>query len=290
LWQAHWVAQRLREAGVPTHVVEVSTEGDRQDKQQIANLTSRGVFTKEVQQAVLDGRADVAVHSFKDLPTEATPGMAIAAVCEREDPSDVLVCRAAASLDDLPAAARVGTSSVRRRAQLLRVRPDLHVVDIRGNVDTRLAKLDRGDFDALLLAAAGMVRLGHGERIAQRLSPKPILPAAGQGALAVECREEDSPLRRTLSALDHGVTRIAIETERSLLALLGAGCLAPVGAYAECRADTIDLWAAVLSPDGKSRLSFEGFAAADQGQQLAERAARRLLDDGAARLIAANRK
>lgn len=292
LWQAEWVARKLGEAGAKTHVVRISTVGDRRDKQRIANLASRGVFTKEIQEAVIDGRADLAVHSFKDLPTEPTPGMAIAAVCAREDPADVLVTgllQKTASLNDLPHAARIGTGSLRRRAQLLRVRPDLRVANIRGNVDTRLAKLDRGDFDAIVLAAAGIKRLGYEDRIRERLSPNPLLPAVGQGALAVECRADDAPLQAILAALDHRPTRLATQTERTVLTRLCAGCLAPVGALAECRESVIILRVAVLSKDGTSRLSFEGISPADQGQQLAHAAAQRLLDDGAARLISESR-
>jgi hydroxymethylbilane synthase len=294
LWQAEWVGARLQEAGAEIEIVKVSTEGDRRDKQEITSLTAYtpggGVFTKEIQAAVAAGRADLAVHSFKDLPTEPAPGMFFAAVCEREDPADVLVTRAAASLDGLPPRARVGTGSLRRRAQLLRARPDLVVADIRGNVDTRLAKLDRGDFDAIVLAAAGLVRLGYAERIAQRLSPDPLLPAVGQGALAVECREDDRPLQVTLAHLDHLPTRLATRVERTLLARLRAGCLAPVAAWAECCDAMVWLRAAVFSKDGQSRLSFEGVAPADQGERLAQMAADRLLEDGAQRLIAECRR
>jgi hydroxymethylbilane synthase len=169
------------------------------------------------------------------------------------------------------------------------VRADLVVADIRGNVDTRLAKLDRGDFDAIVLAAAGLVRLGSGHRITQRLSPDPLLPAAGQGALAIECRAEDVSLQGLLAALDHGPTRLATQTERTLLAELRAGCLAPVGALAECRSGTISLRAAVLSKDGLSKLSFAGTAPENDGDRLARAAVERLLNDGAERLISESR-
>ena len=285
-WQADWVADRLRQLRHDSQIVEVSTEGDRRDKQKIANLGTRGVFTKEIQQAVLDGRADIAVHSFKDLPTESTPGMVIAAVGQREDPADALVTTIADSLDGLPAGARVGTSSVRRRAQLLRLRPDLRVADIRGNVDTRLAKLDRGQVDALVLAVAGLARLGHASRVTQRFEPAVLLSAVGQGALAIECREDDGEIRRVLSDLDHMPTRTATYVERLLLTRLRAGCLAPVGALAQWSPTTISLRAVVLSGDGRSRLSFEGVAPSDQPERLARLAADRLLADGAERLIA----
>jgi hydroxymethylbilane synthase len=289
-WQAEWVAQELRKLGVEPQIVEVSTEGDRRDKQQIANLGSQGVFTKEIQHAVLDGRADLAVHSFKDLPTAQTPGMVIAAVPHRADPADALVANIASSLDTLPVGARVGTSSVRRRAQLLRLRPDLRIVNIRGNVDTRLAKLDRGSVDALVLAAAGLVRLEHQARIAQRFDPHVFVPAVGQGALAIECREDDSAVHDLVGSLDHGPTRLATHLERSLLKRLRAGCLAPLGAFAECGTGKISFWAVVLSVDGRSRLWFEGSAPAADAEKLAEKAAARLLADGAGRMIAASRE
>lgn len=288
-WQANWVADELRKLKCEPQIVEVSTEGDRRDKQQIANLGSQGVFTKEIQQAVLEGRADVAVHSFKDLPTAETPGMTVAAVPEREDPADALVSNAAMSFSELPSGARIGTSSVRRKAQLLRFRPDLRIVNIRGNVDTRLAKLDRGQVDALVLAAAGLKRLGHASRIAQRFDHEWIVPAVGQGALAIECREEDTAVRELLATLDHEATRLATHVERDVLRRLRGGCLAPIGAHAQCADGTVSFWAVVLSTDGTSRLSFEGSAPLADAGKLARRAAERLLADGAGRLIEGTR-
>lgn len=288
-WQADWIADQVQKLGGEPQIVEITTEGDRRDKQQIANLGTQGVFTKEIQQAVLDGRADVAVHSFKDLPTAETPGMVVAAVPPREDPADALVTAVAASLEELPHGARVGTSSVRRRAQLLRLRPDLQIVNVRGNVDTRLAKLDRGEVQALVLATAGLKRLGYESRISQRFDPELLLPAVGQGALAIECRQEDEALRELLAPLNHAPTSLATQVERELLRRLRAGCLAPVGALADLDGQTLALTAVVLSSDGQSRLSFEGLAGAHEPDRLALRAAERLLADGAERLIAASR-
>jgi hydroxymethylbilane synthase len=288
-WQAEWVAQRLQLLGADTQLVEVSTVGDRRDTQRIANLGTQGVFTKEIQHALLENRADIAVHSYKDLPTEVTEGVVVAAVAERGDPADALVTHEAHSLDELPEAARVGTSSVRRRAQLLRIRPDLRIVDMRGNVDTRLAKLDSGQVQALVLAASGLRRLGYAARIAQRFDPRRFVCAVGQGALAIECRESDATSRALLAALDHAPTRLATGVERTLLGELRAGCLAPVGAYARSEGRSLMLWAVVLSEDGRSRLSFEGAALLAEGRKLALQAAKTLLHDGAQRLIAASR-
>lgn len=287
-WQADWVAGQVQDLGGQPEIVAIVTKGDRRDKQQIANLGSQGVFTKEIQQAVLEGMADIAVHSFKDLPTAETPGMVVAAVPEREDAADALVACTAASLEELPEGGRVGTSSVRRRAQLLRLRPDLRIVNIRGNVDTRLAKLDSGKVEALVLAAAGLKRLGYESRISRRFDPELLVPAVGQGALAIECRSDDTATRELLAQINHEPTLVATQVERELLRRLRAGCLAPVGALAEARAASISLWAVVLSSDGRSRLSFEGAASLNEARKLAEAAADRLLADGAARLIAAS--
>ncbi len=202
-WQANWTAARLAELGTPVEIVEITTTGDVDQVHAIAGLGGVGLFTKEIQRAVLEGTVDFAVHSLKDLPTTRVPGLELAAVPQREVVSDALVSNAGRSIDQLPHAARVGTGSLRRRSQLLRLRPDLHMVDIRGNVDTRLRKLDEGMYEAIVLATAGLTRLGLVDRITQQFPPDQLLPAPGQGALGMECRAED---QRVLRASHHSTT------------------------------------------------------------------------------------
>ncbi|MFH5806089.1 hydroxymethylbilane synthase [Alienimonas sp. DA493] len=271
LWQANHVAALLRDAhpGLTVELVEVKTTGDRNRVDPLpamaralengapnAGANGVGLFTKEVQRAVLDGRADVAVHSLKDLPTAPAPGLTLAAVPQRASRWDALVLPAgsgAGSLDDLPEGATIGTGSPRRRAQLLRLRPDLTFAEARGNVETRLAKLDSGEFHALILAEAGLDRLGLSGRVSKRLDAE-ILPAVGQGALGVECRENDPAVAR-LAPLDHPVSRAEADAERACLHRLGAGCHAPVGVRGRGENPAaIELTAALLSLDGKTCL------------------------------------
>lgn len=228
--QSEGVAQSLRSLGYSVELVIITTRGDR------AGLAaavggSDGIFVRELQSAILDGRIDMAVHSLKDLPTAPVDGLALACLPKRENPFDALVGRTAARLEDLPAAARVGSSSVRRIAQLLRLRPDVRVEAIRGNVDSRLRRLDEGEFDAVILAAAGLARLGLSHRITSVLEPAQFWPAVGQGVLAVEVRADDDHLRNALAPLDDLATRAAVTAERACLAGLSGGCLAPVAAW-----------------------------------------------------------
>ncbi|MEM9354194.1 MAG: hydroxymethylbilane synthase [Planctomycetota bacterium] len=285
LWQAHWVADRLGDLGATAAMVEVTTRGDTEQSDPVASIGVQGVFTKEVQRAVLSGDADLAVHSLKDLPTEPTPGLVLAAIPEREDFRDALVSRSGAGLDDLPEGARVGTGSQRRRALLAAVRPDLQLSPIRGNVDTRLAKLDRGEYDAIVLASAGLKRLGLHERIAEVLAPPRLLPAPGQGALGIECRADDDATRTVLGQLDHVATRSGVEAERALLAQLHGGCSVPVGAWGRTEGDALQLDAVVASTDGIRVLR-----AADSGDPsnpaaVGRRLGDQLLADGAAAII-----
>jgi hydroxymethylbilane synthase len=270
------------------------------------------VFTREIQRSLLAGQVDVAVHSLKDLPTEAVAGLTLAAVPPRESPADVLVVRTVqrgampitkhdGPGDLLPPtlypllsfAARVGTGSLRRRAQLAHVRPDLRFVDVRGNVDTRLRKLDEGQFDALVLAEAGLARLGRADCISQILPPSLMMPAVGQGALALECRTDDIGTQTAIGPLDDATTRAAVLAERSLLAHLRGGCLAPIGAWGRVEAGRLVLSAVVLSADGARRLTADGshtMADAADAESLGRSVADSLLAQGAADLIAAIRK
>ncbi len=231
-WQADWVAARLRDQGVAVELIPITTQGDAQQVGPIGSLGSQGVFTKEIQRALLDEKIDLAVHSLKDLTTEPIQGLSLAAVPERESVCDVLVSHSGATLDDLPMGTVVGTGSLRRRAQLLHIRPDLRMADIRGNVDTRLRRVADGDFDAIVLAEAGLNRLGLADRITQILSVERMLPAVGQGALGIEARSDDEATCEVLNALDHTETHQAVLAERSLLRTLQGGCLAPIGAWA----------------------------------------------------------
>jgi hydroxymethylbilane synthase len=234
--QTEWVAERLREHGVAVTVEVVSTRGDERHDLPIARLGGDGVFVRELEQALLDGRIDAAVHSLKDMPTLETPGLAIACVPERASAFDAVVGRTAPTLVGLRPGAVVGTSSVRRVAQLRRLRPDLEIVPLRGNVDTRLRKLDGGEFDAVILAAAGLERLGLTGRITEILRPPTFWPAVSQGALAVQARADDEAAHGALGHLEHAATRAAVVAERRMLAALAGGCLAPIGGWARVEA------------------------------------------------------
>jgi hydroxymethylbilane synthase len=288
-WQADWVADRLRSHGYDIEIVEIKTHGDLDQSTPIGDIGSPGVFTKEIQRAILSGDADVAVHSLKDLPTDPVPGLRLAAVPARESAADVLVSPTAASLDTLPNGARVGTSSLRRQAQLRHARPDLQAMPIRGNVDTRLRKLDEGQFDALVLAEAGLKRLGFAPRISQVLSLDVMLPAVGQGALGIECRNDDASTRAALKIIDDATTHAAVLSERTLLAHLRGGCLAPIGAFGLVAGNQLELSAVVLSSDGTQRLDERSSNSIANAELLGRTVANALLSRGAAELIAANR-
>jgi hydroxymethylbilane synthase len=289
-WQAEWVAARLREAGHQVELVPISTRGDRQQVGPIGQIAGGdGVFTKELQRALLAGEIDLAVHSLKDLPTEAVPGLALVAVPPRGPNGDVLVSVRHASLDELPHGAVVGTGSLRRRAQLLYRRPDLQMADIRGNVDTRLAKLERGEYAALVLAEAGLERLGLARYISQRLPKTEMLPAVGQGALGIEARSDDRQTRAAIAVIDDPETHAAVMAERTMLARLSGGCLAPVGAWGRKESGRLALSGVVLAADGSQRLAAE--ASDESGpEELGQQVAEALLEQGAAELIAAARR
>jgi len=286
LWQANWVAQRLEAIGIKAEVVTIATRGDRQSHGPIASLGGEGIFTKELQKAVLDGRIDLAVHSLKDLPTEETKGLALAAVPLRDSPYDVLVARAGSRLADLPKRARLGTGSLRRRCQLLHFRADFQIADIRGNVETRLAKLDEGQYDAIVLAEAGVSRLGLCQRISETLPPTIMLPAVGQGALAVETRAADRSTRAIVAKIDEDAAHQSALAERTLLATLRGGCLAPIAAWARIEDDgRLHLSAYVLKSDGSQRLAADLRGNAADAIAIGRQAAEELLAAGAARLI-----
>jgi len=234
LWQANHIADRLRSEGHSVDIEIIKTTGDRLQEVTFAQVGSKGMFTKEIEEALAEGRVDLAVHSLKDLPTELPLGFALAATPPRVDPRDVFVSVKFADLASLPAGAKVGTSSQRRRAQLKELRPDVEAVEFRGNVDTRLRKLAEGQVDAILLAAAGLDRLKKTEWVRQRLDPKEFCPAAGQGSLGIETRLDDQATLASLAFLDDAATRFAVTAERAALAALGGGCQVPIGIH--CRA------------------------------------------------------
>ncbi len=253
-WQAEWIASELRRSDIDVELVLITTQGDVKAGP-IGAIGTQGVFTKEIQRALLDGEIDLAVHSLKDLPTQPVEGLALAAVPEREAAGDALVARTAETLDELPEGASIGTGSMRRRAQLLHYRPDLAITEIRGNVDTRLRKLDDGQYEAIVLAESGLKRLGLESRISQVIEKEIMLPAVGQGALAVEARAEDDSTRERLAVLDDPQTRAAVLAERAMLFTLRGGCLAPVGAWGRIvDQETLQLDGVVLSHDGRTRL------------------------------------
>jgi hydroxymethylbilane synthase len=292
LWQADYVADRLREREpeLDVQLVHVTTTGDRDATASLSGLGGVGVFTREIQQAVLDGRADVAVHSLKDLPTVPVAGIQLAAVPRRAEPWDALVLPQGSApcttLGALPQAARVGTGSLRRRAQILHLRPDLQFLNVRGNVETRLRKLDEGEYDALILAEAGLDRLGLAARITLRLTPPEIYPAVGQGALGLECRDDDRRTADLLAQINDPTTLAATTAERRVLAELHAGCHAPVGVTVAFDGATMSLEAVVLSPDGKQELKARRSGTLSEPGALGQGVADELLRQGAAALIA----
>jgi hydroxymethylbilane synthase len=281
LWQARHIAARLAELGVETEIEIIRTTGDRVTDVPLARAGGKGLFTKEIEEALLDGRIHLAVHSLKDLPTTLPAGLVVAAIPERESALDALVGR---TLDELAPCARVGTSSPRRAAQLRRLRPDLRVENVRGNLDTRLRKLDEGQFDAILLAAAGLRRLGCAERIGEELDPLKMCPAVGQGALAIETRAEGEALR-VCAQLDHAPTRAAVTAERALLGALGGGCQVPIGAYAVAEGGRLRLRAVVCDVKGTRQIETECEAAVSDALELGRRAAADLLARGAGALL-----
>jgi hydroxymethylbilane synthase len=281
LWQARWVASQLEAAGITASIEVIHTTGDRILDVTLAKVGTKGMFTKEIEEALLSGSIDIAVHSLKDMPAEIPPGLTLAAVPVRADARDAACGRL---LDSLPQGAKVGTSSPRRSAQLRALRPDLEILDIRGNVDTRLRKLDEGRYDAILLASAGLDRLGWGDRIVERFDPSRLCPAPGQGALAIEAREGSEAAQLAARLLDDEAARRAVTAERAVLLELGAGCQAPVGAHATPRNGVLHLDAVVALPDGSRlvRWSEEGSEPATLGRN----AARRMLERGADEILA----
>ena len=284
-WQAELARGRLTAMGLAAELVLVRTTGDRRREAPLRAIGGKGIFTKELEDALLDARIDLAVHSMKDVPTEVPASLVIAAVCQRDDVRDALISRDGSGLDGLPAGARVATSSLRRQAQLLHHRADLRMVEMRGNVDTRLGKLERGECDAVVLAKAGLDRLGLADQITEVLSPDICLPAAGQGAIGIETRAGDAAVLEAVAKLDHDETRMAVEAERAVLASLEGGCLLPLGVWARMKEDEFLIEACVLALDGSQALRAQRAGLPRHAGDLARQVAVELLDRGAGRLL-----
>lgn len=283
LWQAEFVkAELLRHhPDIRVELVPMSTQGDKILDTPLAKIGGKGLFVKELETAMLDGRADIAVHSMKDVPVAFPDGLVLQTICQREDPRDAFVSNQFHSLAQLPQGAVVGTSSLRRQCQLKALRPDLTVRDLRGNVNTRLAKLDNGEFAAIILASAGLIRLGFAARIASYIEPEQSLPANGQGAVGIECRSDDKAIQQLLAPLEHVPTRLCVLAERAMNRRLQGGCQVPIGAFATLKGDKLQLRGLVGSLDGRQIIHAEQSGHAEQAEQLGLQVAEELLAQGA---------
>jgi hydroxymethylbilane synthase len=289
LWQAEYVKARLEQAhpGLIVTLVPMVSRGDKLLDSPLSKIGGKGLFVKELETALLENTADIAVHSMKDVPMDFPPGLGLFCICEREDPRDAFVSNNFDSLDALPAGSIVGTSSLRRQAQLLARRPDLTIHFLRGNVNTRLAKLDAGEYDAIILAAAGLIRLGFENRITSSISVDDSLPAGGQGAVGIECRSADAEIHALLAPLHHDDTAVRVIAERSLNKHLNGGCQVPIACYAVLEGDSIWLRGLVGDPSGKSLLRAEARAPQAHAQALGVEVAEALLAQGAADILKA---
>ena len=288
MWQAHYVKQQLEQAHpqLSVELVPMTTKGDQILDTPLAKIGGKALFVKELEVAMLENRADIAVHSMKDVPVEFPQGLMLHTICEREDPRDAFVSNTFSCLNELPQGSIVGTSSLRRQCQLKSIRPDLVIKDLRGNVNTRLRKLDEGQYDAIILAAAGLIRLEMPERIREYLATEQILPANGQGAVGIECRVADTQVQQWLAPLEHKLTRQRVLAERAMNRALEGGCQVPIGAYAEVTGEQLLLKGLVGSLDGESVISEQIQGDAEQGEQLGLELAQRLLAQGADKILA----
>ncbi|KKL01247.1 hydroxymethylbilane synthase [Rheinheimera mesophila] len=287
LWQANFVKAELEAAhpGLQVELVPMSTQGDKILDTPLAKIGGKGLFVKELETAMLEGRADIAVHSMKDVPVDFPEGLMLHTICRREDPRDAFVSNHYQQLADLPQGAVIGTSSLRRQCQIKAIRPDLQIKDLRGNVNTRLAKLDAGEFDAIILASAGLLRLGFAGRIASFLDVGTSLPANGQGAVGIECRSDDLVVQQLLAPLEHKETRICVLAERAMNRKLQGGCQVPIGAFAVLHQNELWLRGLVGQLDGSEILRSEIKGEATQAEQLGAQLAEQLLALGADRIL-----
>lgn len=289
MWQSNYIAGRLREEypGCEVTLKKIVTKGDRILDVPLAKIGGKGLFTKEIEQELLDGTIDIAVHSLKDMPTVLPEGLCLTAITERANSGDAFVSNKYNSIEELPEGSVLGTSSLRRRAQLLARRPDLKIVDLRGNVDTRLKKLDEGQMDAIILAAAGLTRLGHADRIKEIIPQSYCLPAVGQGALAIECRTDNFKVRQMLDFLNDTATKQATDAERAFLGLLEGGCQVPIGVHAEVNEGRIAMEAVIASLDGSTVLRDTAEGNAADAVTLGRTLGQKMLDNGGREILAA---
>jgi hydroxymethylbilane synthase len=287
LWQAKHVAERLEQAfpGLKTELVKMVTRGDKILDAPLAKVGGKGLFVKELEQGMIDGIADIAVHSMKDVPVEFPEGLHLAVILNREDPTDAFVSNRYKSLAELPANARIGTSSLRRQCQIKAQFPNAEILSLRGNVNTRLAKLDADEYDAIILASAGLKRLGLGERITKGLDSTESLPAIGQGAIGIECRIDDAEIHAYLKVLHDEETSLRVRAERAMNARLNGGCQVPIAGFAEIKGDKLWLRGLVGSPDGAKIYRAEAEASFEQAEQLGIQVANDLLAQGAEQIL-----
>jgi hydroxymethylbilane synthase len=289
MWQAEHVAAQLKAAhpGLSVEIIGMSTQGDKILDTPLAKIGGKGLFVKELEARMLDGSADIAVHSMKDVPVELPEGLHLAVILKREDPRDAFVSKQYTSLDDLPEGARVGTSSLRRQCQLSGRRPDLNIQPLRGNVNTRLKKLDDGEYDAIILASAGLIRLGFAARIRSFIQPEDSLPAIGQGAIGIECRSDDKPINQLLSALHDADTASCVLAERAMNTRLEGGCQVPIGGYATLENDELYLRGLVGTVDGREIIRADIRGPREEAGALGTQLAETLLQQGAADILKA---
>ena len=289
LWQAEHIRARLEalHADLTVELVTFVTQGDKILDTPLAKIGGKGLFVKELEAALMDGRADLAVHSMKDVPMALPEGLSLAVICEREDPLDAFVSNHYAHFSDLPQGAKVGTSSLRRKCQILKARPDIEIIDLRGNVGTRLSKLDDGQYDAIILASAGLKRLGLEQRIRHTIQPDLSLPAVGQGALGLECRSQDQAVLDLILPLMHAETNICVRAERAFNAYLEGGCQVPIAGYATLQNGQLQIEGRVGSVDGQTILKAVQYGAPEQAEMLGEELAKALLAQGAGELLKA---
>lgn len=289
LWQAEHIRTRLQQLhpNLQVELVTFVTQGDKILDTPLAKIGGKGLFVKELENALLDGRADLAVHSMKDVPMELPEGLHLPVICEREDPFDAFVSNQYQHLDELPQGATLGTSSLRRKCQILQTRPDLNIIDLRGNVGTRLSKLDAGEYDAIILASAGLKRLGLGERIRHQLLPTVSLPAVGQGALGLECRSNDQAVLELILPLLHMETDVCVRAERAFNRALQGGCQVPIAGFATLQQGQLHIEGRVGSVDGKVLLTAQRQGSPQQAELLGEQLAQDLLAQGAGELLQA---
>jgi hydroxymethylbilane synthase len=287
MWQAHYVKSALQAAHpqIDVEIIGMTTEGDRNKVSPLSQIGGKGVFVKELEVALLENRADIAVHSMKDVPSILPAGLSIEAICQREDPRDALVCNHYTSLSDLPAGSKIGSSSLRRRLQLKHKRPDLDYIELRGNVGTRLERLDNGDFDAIILATAGLIRLGLSERITERIDPLVSIPSAGQGAVGIECRSDDKDVIGLLKAINHQQTFDEVVCERRVSSGLGATCNLPIAAFAVLNGENMRLSTYVSDNSGERTIKLNGESPRGDAIMMADRLTQEMIGKGANELI-----